>query len=136
MERGTLTAEERFAIQDHIVQTIRMLDQLPFPPHLARVPECACRHHEKVNGTGYPLGLTGEEMSVPARILAIADIFEALTAADRPYRQPIHVAEAMRLMARMAEAGEIDADLFALFAGSDVTKRYGRKYLMPEQFAV
>ena len=86
--RGTLTAEERFKINDHIVQTIIMLEQLPFPKHLRRVPEYAGGHHETMIGTGYPRKLKRDEMSVPARIMAIADIFEALTAADRPYKPP------------------------------------------------
>ena len=86
--RGTLTQEERFKINDHIVQTIMMLEQLPFPKYLARVPEYAAGHHEKMNGSGYPRKLVKNQMSIPARIMAIADIFEALTAADRPYKSP------------------------------------------------
>ncbi|MEK9754112.1 MAG: HD domain-containing phosphohydrolase [Rhodospirillaceae bacterium] len=86
--RGKLTEEERFIINDHIVQTIIMLEQLPFPKHLKKVPEFAGGHHEKMDGTGYPKKLNKDDMSVPARIMAIADIFEALTAADRPYKPP------------------------------------------------
>lgn len=133
VEQGTLTEEERFAIQDHIIQTIRMLEQLPFPEHLARVPEYACCHHEKCNGTGYPRGLTCKEMSVPARILAIADIFEALTAADRPYKSPMSVSEALMIMHAMCRRGEIDPDLFLLLKNTDIIEHFCRKYLQPEQ---
>lgn len=133
VEQGTLTEEERFAIQDHIIQTIRMLEQLPFPEHLARVPEYACCHHEKCNGTGYPRGLTCAQMSVPARILAIADIFEALTAADRPYKSPLSVDEALTIMQAMCRRGEIDPDLFSLLERGEIIDHFGRKYLHPEQ---
>jgi HD-GYP domain-containing protein (c-di-GMP phosphodiesterase class II) len=133
VEQGTLTEEERFAIQDHIIQTIRMLEQLPFPEHLARVPEYACCHHEKCNGTGYPRGLSCKEMSVPARILAIADIFEALTAADRPYKTPMSVSEALMIMHAMCRRGEIDPDLFFLLEHIEIIGHFGRKYLQPEQ---
>ena len=87
ISRGALTPEERTIINDHIVATIDMLEQLPFPKNLKRVPEYAGGHHEKMDGTGYPRGLKRDEMSVPARMVAIADIFEALTAADRPYKK-------------------------------------------------
>ncbi|MGE4560931.1 MAG: HD domain-containing phosphohydrolase [Desulfobulbus sp.] len=131
--QGTLTEEERFAVQDHIIQTIHMLEQLPFPEHLARVPEYACCHHEKCNGTGYPRGLTGREMSVPARILAIADIFEALTAADRPYKAPMSASEALAVMHSMCRRGEIDPGLFLLFEQGTIIEHYGQRYLHPEQ---
>ena len=84
IRRGTLSPEDRFKINEHIVQTINMLDNLDFPEYLANVPEFAGAHHETMIGTGYPCGRKKEEMSIPARIMAIADIFEALTAADRP----------------------------------------------------
>ena len=131
--RGTLTAEERYHINDHIVQTIIMLEGLPFPKTLARVPEWAGGHHEKMDGTGYPRGLKGGEMSIPARIMAIADIFEALTARDRPYKTPKKLSECIAIMARMSEAAHIDADLFALFLTSGVYRRYAEAFLLPEQ---
>lgn len=127
--RGTLTAEERYIIQEHIIQSIFMLESLPFPAHMKHVVEYACRHHEKVNGKGYPLSLKGEEMSVPAKILAIADIFEALTAADRPYKHPMSVEEATAQLRRMTDRGEIDAALFQLFVESNVIDRYQEKYI-------
>jgi HD-GYP domain-containing protein (c-di-GMP phosphodiesterase class II) len=84
---GTLTDEERFKINEHIVQTICMLDALPLPDRLANVPRLAGTHHERMDGNGYPCRLTGEDMSIPEKIMAIADVFEALTAVDRPYKR-------------------------------------------------
>jgi len=133
IRRGTLTDEERFHINDHIVQTIVMLEALPFPKNLRRVPEWAGGHHEKMNGTGYPRGLRREQMSVPARIMAIADIFEALTARDRPYKTPKKLSECVAIMAKMAKDGHIDPDLFALFLTSQVYRRYAEAFLLPEQ---
>jgi len=130
---GTLTKEERFIIQEHIVMTIKMLDKLPFPDHLKNVPEYACAHHEKVNGKGYPRQLDKETMSIPARIMAIADIFEALTAADRPYKKPKKLSDAVRVLSYMAEEGHIDSDLFKLFVKSGVYRDYGEVFLSKEQ---
>jgi HD-GYP domain-containing protein (c-di-GMP phosphodiesterase class II) len=131
--RGTLTAEERYKINDHMVQTIVMLEQLPFPKHLKRVPEYAGGHHETMIGTGYPKKLTKADMSIPARCMAIADIFEALTASDRPYKKPKTLSESIRIMSFMRNDQHIDADLFELFLRSGVHKQYGEKYLAPEQ---
>jgi HD domain-containing protein len=133
VRRGTLTEEERYHINDHIVQTIIMLEALPFPKTLRRVPEWAGGHHEKMNGTGYPRGLKREEMSVPARIMAIADIFEALTARDRPYKMPKTLSECIAIMAKMSREDHIDPDLFALFLTSGVYRRYAEAFLLPEQ---
>jgi HD-GYP domain-containing protein (c-di-GMP phosphodiesterase class II) len=133
IRRGTLTEEERFHINDHIVQTIKMLDALPFPKHLRRVPEWAGGHHEKMNGTGYPRGLKREEMSIPARIMMIADIFEALSARDRPYKARKMLSECIDIMARMGREGHIDPDLFELFLTSGVYREYAEKFLLPDQ---
>jgi HD-GYP domain-containing protein (c-di-GMP phosphodiesterase class II) len=133
IRRGTLTEEERFHINDHMVQTIIMLEALPFPKTLRRVPEWAGGHHEKMDGTGYPRGLTREQMSVPARIMAIADIFEALTSRDRPYKTPKKLSECIAIMARMSEDKHIDDELFALFLTSGVYRRYAELFLLPEQ---
>ena len=131
--RGTLTAEERYVINDHIVQTIVMLSQLPFPRHLRSVPEVAGGHHERMDGKGYPRGLRGSEMSVLARIMAIADIYEALTASDRPYKSGKTVSESLRVMRKMATEGHIDADLYDLFVEAGVYQRYARQFLGPGQ---
>lgn len=133
VQKGTLTQEERFKINDHIVQTIVMLRQLPFPKHLARVPEYAGGHHEKLDGTGYPKGLDESEMPIPARIMAIADIFEALTAADRPYKTPKTLSESLRIMTFMVKDAHIDGELFNLFLEAGVYKQYADRFLDPSQ---
>ena len=131
--RGTLTNEERFKINDHIVQTIVMLENLPFPKHLERVPEIAGGHHEKMDGTGYPKKIMGGEMSIPARIMAIADVFEALTAADRPYKRPKTLSESIKIMGFMVKDQHLDPDLFQLFLISGVYKDYAERFLEPSQ---
>ncbi len=133
ISRGTLTTEERFIINDHIVQTIAMLGSLPYPDHLKRIPEYAGNHHETMIGTGYPRKLKKEDMSIPARIMAIADIFEALTAADRPYKPPKTLSESIRIMSFMKKDQHIDPDLFDLFLRDGVYKTYAERFLQPEQ---
>ncbi|WP_439816313.1 HD domain-containing phosphohydrolase [Zavarzinia sp. CC-PAN008] len=122
--RGTLTAEDRFIINQHMIHTIVMLNRLPLRGHLAAVPEIAGGHHERMDGLGYPKSLKREDLSVLARIMAIADVFEALTAADRPYKRPNTLDQALEIMGRMAETGHLDADLFALFVASGTARRY------------
>ena len=131
--RGTLTEEERYIINHHMVQTIRMLAHLPLPPHLAQVPEIAGGHHEKMDGSGYPRGLTGEQMSLPARMMAIADIFEALTAADRPYKKAKPISEALTIMADMCRHAHVDPQLFELFVRAGVYRDYAERFLATEQ---
>ncbi|RYY65297.1 MAG: hypothetical protein EOO24_55200, partial [Comamonadaceae bacterium] len=131
--RGTLTAEDRYKINEHMVQTIMMLEALPWPRHLRRVPEYAGGHHEKMDGSGFPRGLKREDMSVPARVMAIADIFEALTAADRPYKPPKKLSESIRIMQTMVEDRHIDPDLFKLFLDSGVYRDYAKQFLAPDQ---
>jgi HD-GYP domain-containing protein (c-di-GMP phosphodiesterase class II) len=131
--RGTLTAEERFKINDHIVQTINMLGRLPFPRELRRVPDWAGNHHEKLDGTGYPRRLSADTLSTPERIMAIADVFEALTATDRPYMRPKAMSTALRIMATMRDNGHLCPDLFDLFLDSGAWREYGEQYLKPEQ---
>jgi HD-GYP domain-containing protein (c-di-GMP phosphodiesterase class II)/HAMP domain-containing protein len=131
--RGTLSEEERYKINEHIVQTLIMLGQLPFPKHLRDVPELAACHHEKMDGTGYPRRLTREQMSPVARMMAIADIFEALTAVDRPYKKGKTLSEAIRIMSFMKKEQHIDAELFDLFLESGVYRHYAERFLRPEQ---
>ncbi len=133
IRKGTLSTEDRFKINEHIIQTILMLKRLPFPDNMKHVPDIAGSHHETMIGTGYPRGLKKEEMSVPARIMAIADIFEALTAADRPYKKPKTVSEALRIMSTMRNDQHIDADLFDLFLKSEVYRDYAEQFLDPGQ---
>ncbi|MGE8297277.1 MAG: HD domain-containing phosphohydrolase [Pseudomonas sp.] len=131
--RGTLTAEERYIINHHIVQTILMLDRLPFPKHLQNVTEIAGGHHEKMDGSGYPKRLTREQMSLPARMMAIADIFEALTAVDRPYKKGKTLSEALNIMVAMCKGAHIDPQLFALFLRSGIHRHYAERFMQPEQ---
>jgi len=133
VKKGTLTEEERFKINEHIIMTIKMLDQLPFPEQLKNVPEFAGAHHETLIGTGYPKQLTKEQMSIPARIMAVADIFEALTASDRPYKEPKKLSESIQILSFMAKDQHIDKDIFELFLTSGVYKEYGEKFLQPDQ---
>ena len=135
IERGTLNKEERQRINDHIVVTIDMLNSLPFPKNMKDVPEIAGGHHEKMNGTGYPAGLKGEEMSIPARIMALADIFEALTAQDRPYKDPMPLSTAFSIIRGMA-GDHLDPNFVKLFLKSGVWKVYSEKYLLQEQIDV
>lgn len=131
--KGTLNEEERYKINEHIIMSIRMLLELPFMDNLKKVPEYACAHHETMKGTGYPRGLTKEQISLPARIIAIADIFEALTANDRPYKKAKTISEAIKILSFMKNEGHIDGDLFELFLRSGVYMQYAQKYLSPEQ---
>ena len=130
---GTLTAEERKVINNHIVSTITMLEALPWPRHLRNVPEYAGGHHERMDGKGYPKGLTREQMSVQARVMGIADIFEALTAKDRPYKKGKTLMESLEILGRFKQNGHIDPDLFDVFVRRKVYLRYAETYLDPEQ---
>ena len=127
--KGTLLPEERQVIQDHITITIDMLEKLPYPKNLRNIPEFAGGHHEKLDGTGYPKGLTANEMSIQAKIMAIVDIYEALTAADRPYKDGKKLSKAMQIMHFMKKDAEIDPDLFEIFVKEKVYQKYADKYL-------
>jgi HD-GYP domain-containing protein (c-di-GMP phosphodiesterase class II) len=131
--KGTLLPEEREIINNHMVVTIDMLESLPFPRHLRKVPEYAGGHHEKMDGTGYPKGLKKEQMSVPARMMAIADIFEALTAADRPYKPAKKLSECLRIMGFMKKDQHIDPDLFDVFVDQKVYLQYAYQFLDKSQ---
>ncbi|MES2771804.1 MAG: HD domain-containing phosphohydrolase [Pseudomonadota bacterium] len=130
---GTLTKDEREAINYHIVATIKMLESLPWPKHLRHVSEYAGGHHERMDGKGYPKGLKREEMSVQARIMGIADIFEALTARDRPYKHGMKISEALRILSKFRDNGHIDPDLFEVFMQEKIYLKYAEEYLDPEQ---
>lgn len=133
IQRGTLTAEDRFKINDHIVQTIIMLSGLPFPPHLARVPSIAGSHHEKLDGTGYPRRLKAADLTLADRVMTLADIFEALTASDRPYKPPKTLSESLAIMAQMVRDRHIDADVFRFFLTSGVWREYADQFLPQAQ---
>ena len=131
--RGTLTYREREIINNHISVTIKMLESLPYPKHLAAVPEYAGGHHEKMDGTGYPRGLTRDQMSIPARIMGIADIFEALTAGDRPYKKAMPLSQALTILGRMKLDNHIDPDLFNVFIHKRVYLKYAERFLDKSQ---
>ena len=133
ISKGTLLPEEREIINSHISITIEMLEQLPYPKHLKNIPEFAGGHHEKLDGTGYPRGLTENQMSPQAKMIAIADIYEALTAADRPYKDGKKLSEAMRIMGFMNKDRHIDKDLFKIFVKEGIYKKYAKKFLKPNQ---
>jgi HD-GYP domain-containing protein (c-di-GMP phosphodiesterase class II) len=131
--RGTLSYEERFKIQEHIHMTIIMLEKLPFPDYLSQVPVFAGAHHETLIGTGYPRQLTIDDLPIPSRIMAIADVFEALTASDRPYKDPKTLSTSIKILSFMVKDQHLDPDIFKLFLKSGVYKQYAEKYLKPEQ---
>ena len=129
ISRGTLTAEDRFKINEHVTSTIKMLETLPFPPELAKVPRYASTHHETLKGTGYPRRLSAEDLSIPERILVVADIFEALTAADRPYKKAKPLSVAIDILHKMALDEHLDMDIFKLFLTSGIYLEYAHKFL-------
>jgi len=131
--RGTLTSEERETINHHIVATIKMLEALPWPKHLRNVPEYAGGHHERMDGKGYPRGLKREQMSVQARVMGIADIFEALTAKDRPYKRGKTLSESLKILGNFRLNGHIDPDLFDIFVRKKIYLRYAEQFLDPGQ---
>ena len=131
--KGTLLPEERETINDHIVITIEMLEKLPYPKNLRNVPEFAGGHHETLDGKGYPKGLTGDQMSVQAKMMAIADIYEALTASDRPYKDGKKLSQAMRILGFMKNDYHIDEELFEIFVKDGVYKKYAEKFLPESQ---
>ncbi len=136
IRQGTLTRVERETVNNHIVATNKMLESLPWPMHLKNVPEYAGGHHERVDGRGYPKGLTREQMSLPARIMGVADIFEALTARDRPYKPGMKLSEALRILENLARNGHIDPDLHEVFVRQKVYLKYAWQYLDPAQIDV
>jgi len=133
ISRGTLTQEEREIINHHIVSTIKMLEALPWPKHLRNVPEYAGGHHERMDGKGYPRGLARDQMSVQARVMGIADIFEALTAKDRPYKKGKTLSESLHILGKFKLNGHIDPDLFDVFIRRKVYLKYAEQFLDPDQ---
>ena len=130
---GTLTKEDRFKINEHMIGTIKILESLPFPAELSKVPRYASTHHETLKGTGYPRGLSAEDLSIPERIIALADVFEALTAADRPYKKAKPLSESLRILRKMVLRQSLDRDVYNLFLTSGVYLEYANCFLQPEQ---
>ena len=131
--KGTLTPEERYKINEHVIMTIKMLEKIPFPSQMTKIPEYAGTHHETLIGTGYPRKLTKEQLSIPARIMAVADVFEALTASDRPYKKAKTLSESIKILSFMVKDKHLDADIFKLFLKSDLHNVYAKQFLKPEQ---
>ncbi|PKH08044.1 HD domain-containing phosphohydrolase [Moritella sp. Urea-trap-13] len=136
IKAGTLTAEDRYNINEHVVQTYIMLDQLPYPEHLKNVPIIAGSHHERIDGKGYPLELAGDDIPLQGRIIAVADVFEALTASDRPYKEAKSLSLALKIMANMVKDSHLDRELFDLFLTTGVYSQYATEYLTPQQINV
>ncbi len=136
ISKGTLTEEERYIVKEHVITSIKMLEKIPFPAHLAKIPQYAGTHHETLNGSGYPRKLDGSQLSIPDRIMAIADIFEALTSSDRPYKKAKKLSESIKIMSFMVKDQLIDKDLFELFLTSGAYLDYANKHLTKEQLDV
>ena len=136
VQKGTLTKEERKIIENHATMTLKILQQLPFPKKLENVPEYAGAHHEKMDGSGYPMGLNAAQLPIQSKIIAIADIFEALTAGDRPYKKSIKLSEALKIMDLMKQAGQIDPELYDLFIDSRVYYEYALKEMKKAQIDI
>jgi len=132
VRQGTLTAEEREVIKNHATVTHKILSQLPFPKKLKHVPEYAAAHHEALNGRGYPRGIDASQLPLQSRILALADVFEALTAKDRPYKKANTLAEAMKILTMMARERHLDQDLFDFFRQEGIYREYARRELPPQ----
>ena len=133
IRKGTLTSEELQVMRDHVKVSNEMLDALPFPKHLSRVPQIAGGHHEKLNGKGYPNGLTADQLSLESRILALADIFEALSASDRPYKPGKKMSEVIKIIDFMIKDGELDEDLVAFFYEKNLHMEYAKHYFKEGQ---
>jgi len=130
---GTITNEEKFKIQEHAVHTLKILRELPWSDKLKDIVEDAANHHEYIDGTGYPRSLKGEELSIPARIMAIADIFEAITATDRPYKKSNTLSQTLMIIAQLVKAKKIDSDIFKLFIEEKIYLEYAKIYMKKEQ---
>lgn len=133
IKQGTINPDERKKINEHIVTTIKILKNLSLPQEFSEIVEYAGSHHERVDGKGYPNGLTGDQMSIPAKIMAIADVYEALTAQDRPYKEPKKLSEVLTIMRDMKNDGHLDPDLYDLFIKSGVYLEYAKEYINPAQ---
>jgi HD-GYP domain-containing protein (c-di-GMP phosphodiesterase class II) len=133
IRKGTLTKEERAVIENHAKMTFEITNQLPFPKTLANVPEYAASHHEKLDGSGYPDGKSGDALPLQSRIIAVADIFEALTARDRPYKRTMTLSQALGILSFMKKDNHLDADILDLFLENKTYLKYARKEMSSEQ---
>ena len=126
IKRGSLNDDERREIESHVVHTYNFVSKIPWPPEFARIPEIAAKHHEKLDGTGYPYGLKGDQIPLQARIMALADIFDALIATDRPYKPPITLEQALSILQEEAQKNKLDKDLVALFINKKIYQQFDR----------
>ena len=133
IKRGTLSDEDRQIMENHVSLSYELLDKLPYPEHLKQVPFYAGCHHEKLNGGGYPNGYSGDQLPLQARIIAIADVFEGLTAPDRPYKEPYKLSKALDILKFMVNDGEIDPDLFNLLITKKLYLKYANEHLNANQ---
>ncbi len=133
IKRGTLSKEDREIMENHVSLSYELLDKLPYPDHLKQVPFYAGCHHEKLNGEGYPNGYSGDQLPLQARIIAIADVFEGLTAPDRPYKEPYKLSKALNILKFMVNDGEIDRDLFNLLITKKLYLKYANEHLNSNQ---
>ncbi len=132
IRRGSITEDERKKMQDHAAVTLKMLNQIPFTKKLRNIPHFAGAHHEFINGKGYPLGLKGDEIPFEGKLMAVTDIAEALTAADRPYKKAMPLNVVYKILRSMAKDGELDGDLVELFINESVYDKYKEQYETPE----
>jgi len=136
IRRGTLNDEERSIINNHASITYKMLAKLPFPKKFGRIAEYAAGHHERVDGSGYPLGLKGDQFPLQSRIIALADIFEALTAKDRPYKKGKTLGEALAIMEFMVKDQHIDSNIYEIFIKERIHMDYAVKELLAQQIDI
>ena len=121
--KGSLTDQERQEIQSHVVHTQEFLQRIPWTDELSGIPTIAGAHHEKLDGSGYPHGLREHEIPVASKIMTIADIFDALTAQDRPYKRAVKVSNALDILSDEAKKGKVDSNILATFIQSKVYSR-------------
>ncbi|MGC2743959.1 MAG: HD domain-containing phosphohydrolase, partial [Candidatus Angelobacter sp.] len=124
IRKGSLDEEERLQIESHVVHTVSFLQQIPWTSELRNVPEIARGHHEKLNGTGYPYKLSAPEIPVQTRMMTISDIFDALAAADRPYKKAVSVERALEILDLSVHDGELDPGLFEIFVSAKIFDRW------------
>ena len=127
--RGTLSDSDRHIMNEHVVLSYELLNKLPYPNHLKKVPFYAGCHHEKIDGSGYPNGYSGDKLPLQARVIAIADVFEGLTAPDRPYKKGYSLSKAMNILKNMVSDNEIDSSLFKLFINEQVYLNYAKNHV-------
>lgn len=127
IERGSLNPEERKEIEGHVIHAYNFVSRIPWPPEFKEIPDIVLKHHEKLDGTGYPNGCRGDNISVQSRIMAIADIYDALVASDRPYKKAISVEKALSILKEEVERNKLDKDLFDIFVKNRIYEKTVKK---------